>query len=110
VFTVNPQQATFTRDDLLRVLRGRGSDDFEPCDSMRPLHTYPVFAAPRSPVTTYQAPLIRSDLRTSEELAATAIRVAVPAEDDPAGLAHSDTAVTALSDALRMAGSATLGG
>ncbi len=104
VFTIDPARAGFTRDDLLRVLHRLGCTEFETCDSMRPLHTYPIFAAPRSPVTTYRAGLIRGSLRTSEQLTATAIRVAVPAEDNPAGLAHSDAVVTA----LRAATGATL--
>lgn len=108
MFTVDPKQAGFTRDDLLHVLHGRGCTEFETCESMRPLHTYPIFAAPRSPVTTYRTSLIRTDLRTSQHLAQAAIRVAVSAQDDPAGLAHSDTVVTALNQALRAVTGVTL--
>jgi dTDP-4-amino-4,6-dideoxygalactose transaminase len=108
VFTIDPKQAGFTRDDLIRVLHSQDCAEFETCDSMRPLHTYPVFTAPRSPVCTYQARLIRCDLHTSARITATALRVAVPAIDDPAGLAHTDTAVTALSTALASVADVTL--
>ena len=108
VFTIDPQQAGFTRDDLLRALRGPGCTEFETCESMRPLHTYPVFADPCSPVCTYRTRPIRSDPRMSDRLAATALRVVVPAVDDPAGLAHSDTAVAALNKALASWSGATI--
>jgi perosamine synthetase len=100
VFTVDPATAGFTRDDLLRVLHQRGYGEIATCESMRPLHTYPIFAAPRSPVTTYRASCIRSDPRVAEHLAATSLRIDVPATNDPAGRAFADTAIDMLNEAL----------
>ncbi len=100
VFTIDPVVAGFTRDDLLRTLHRRGYGEITTCDAMRPLHTYPIFASPRSPVTTYAASCIRSEPRVAEQLAATSLRIAVPATDGPVGRTFTDTAIDEMTDAL----------
>lgn len=67
---------------------------------MRPLHTYPVFAAPRSPVTTFETSCIRCEPHVAEHLAATSLRINVPADDGPHGRAYIDTAINMLDRAL----------
>ncbi|MGH3242002.1 MAG: DegT/DnrJ/EryC1/StrS family aminotransferase [Spirillospora sp.] len=108
VFTIDPAVAGFTRDDLLRALAQREYGEITTCDSMRPLHTYPIFATPRSPVTTYHASCIRSDPRVADHLAATSLRIAVPADDGPAGHTYLDTAIDTLNEALNTVTAATL--
>lgn len=100
VFTVDPHAAGFTRDDLLSALNKAGCDQFSSCASMAPLHTYPVFAAPISPVTTYQASCIRCEMPVADRLAASSLRIDVPADDSPEANAYIDTAVRALNEAL----------
>ncbi|RKS76379.1 hypothetical protein BZB76_1734 [Actinomadura pelletieri DSM 43383] len=100
MFTIDPHAAGFSRDDLLRVLRQRGYGEITTCDSMRPLHAYPIFAAPRSPVTVYKASCIRCKPHVAERLAATSLRVSVPADDGPDERAYIDTAMNNLRQAL----------
>ncbi|MUN40530.1 DegT/DnrJ/EryC1/StrS family aminotransferase [Actinomadura litoris] len=100
VFTIKPATAGFTRDDLLRVLAQQRYREITTCDSMRPLHTYPIFTAPRSPVTNYRAAYIRSDPQVAERLAANSLRIAVPTDDGPAGQEYLDTAIDALRESL----------
>jgi dTDP-4-amino-4,6-dideoxygalactose transaminase len=99
VFTVD-ETAGFTRDDLLGAIRRRGCTDVETCESMRPLHTYPIFTDPQSPVTSYHKPLIRCGLQVSERLAARSLRVGVPVDDSLASRRHVDEVTHALSGAL----------
>ncbi|GAA2096237.1 DegT/DnrJ/EryC1/StrS family aminotransferase [Actinomadura alba] len=108
VFTIDPATSGFTRDNLLHALRQRGCGEFETCESMRPLHTYPIFAAPRSPVTTYETSFVRCDLTVSEDLATSSLRIAVPADDSPESRAYIDTAAAALNEALTSVTAATL--
>ncbi|TDD89508.1 aminotransferase class V-fold PLP-dependent enzyme [Actinomadura darangshiensis] len=100
VFTIDPHAAGFTRDDLLHTIQQCGYGEITTCDSMRPLHTYPVFAAPRSPVTIYKTSCIRCELHVAEHLAATSLRINVPADDGPDGCAYIDTAINMLDRAL----------
>jgi perosamine synthetase len=108
VFTIFPAQAGFTRHDLLQALRDAGCTAFGTCDAMRPLHTYPAFTTPRSPVITYQTSTIRTDFPVSEHLAARSVRVALPALDDETGRAYGQTITTALNHALTSLTTATL--
>lgn len=108
VFTIDPGKAGFSREDLLRELRARGCDEITTCDAMMPLHTYPAFHEPRSPVASYKTPLARGPLPVSERLAATALRVAVPSVDDEEGRAHADAVTRALNAALSTLDAATL--
>lgn len=100
VFTIDPQAAGFTRDDLLHILQQNAYSEITTCDSMRPLHTYPLFTAPRSPITVYRAPCVRCELRVSEHLTATSLRIAVPADDGPEARAYTDTVINTLDQAL----------
>ncbi|MEV4179957.1 aminotransferase class I/II-fold pyridoxal phosphate-dependent enzyme [Streptosporangium canum] len=100
VIVVNPKEAGFSRDDLLEATRRHGCGEFEHCDSMRPLHRFPAFTAPISPVTTYDTPLIRADLSVSEALADGAVRINIPVDHTPASDTYTATAATALSAAL----------
>ncbi|GAA4231265.1 hypothetical protein GCM10022254_27970 [Actinomadura meridiana] len=102
VFTVDPKTAGFSRDALLRTLRRCGYAEITTCDAMRPLHTYPVFAAPRSPVTIYETSCIRCDAHVAEHLAATSLRINVPADDGPDGRAYINTAIDTLGRALNV--------
>ncbi|MEV5826489.1 DegT/DnrJ/EryC1/StrS family aminotransferase [Spirillospora sp. NPDC052242] len=100
VFTIDPHTAGFSRDVLLHTLQRWGYGEITTCDAMRPLHTYPVFAAPRSPVTTYRASCIRCEPHVAEHLAAASLRVHVPADDGPEGRAYIDAAINTLGRAL----------
>lgn len=106
VVVVDAGVAGFTRDDLLAATRRHGSTEFEHCDSMRPLHRFPAFTDPLSPVTTYDTPLIRGDLSTSDALADGAVRVNVPVDHTPASTAYIEAAASALSGALAELGAA----
>lgn len=108
VFAITPEQTGFTRDGLLTELRRQGFHDFETCDSMRPLHTYPAFTEPRSPVTTYRSRCIRSGMPIASRLAASTLRIPVPADDSPASQALIDNATTALNAALTGPSATTL--
>ncbi|MEV6818495.1 hypothetical protein AB0M72_07040 [Nocardiopsis dassonvillei] len=70
------------------------------CDVMRPLHTYPAFTQPRSPVTTYPPTLRHGDLSGAEWIAAHSLRVAVPADDSDQADRHTQAVVDALETAL----------
>lgn len=100
VFTVDPDTAGFTRDDLLAAIRLRGCTDVETCESMRPLHTYPIFTDPQSPVTTYSRPLIRCDLPVSERIAERSLRVSVPVDESAHSRDYVDEVIHALNGAL----------
>ncbi|WP_026402967.1 hypothetical protein [Actinomadura rifamycini] len=107
VFTIDPHTAGFSRDDLLHTLRQYGYGEITTCDAMRPLHTYPVFAAPRSPVTTYRTSCIRCEPHVAEHLAATSLRIHVPADDGPEGRAYIDAAIDTLDRVLNSLSSPT---
>ncbi|MFW5420981.1 hypothetical protein J0910_30645 [Nocardiopsis sp. CNT-189] len=70
------------------------------CDSMRPLHTYPAFTAPRSPLTSYRHPPPRTPTATADRLAAHSLRIGVPAEDTAAADRYTRKVAEALETAL----------
>ncbi|MFI0421219.1 DegT/DnrJ/EryC1/StrS family aminotransferase [Spongiactinospora sp. 9N601] len=100
VFAIDAARAGFTRDELLQALTTAGCQAFETCDAMRPLHTYPAFTRPLSPVTEYQAAALRTGFPISDRLAACAVRVDLPALDDEAGRTYAVAVTTALKQAL----------
>ena len=106
VFLIDPHHTGFTRDEFIAAARECGSTELESPTSMRPLHTYPIFTAPRSPVTTYRSSLIRTDMPDADRLAEQAVRLSVPAEDSPAAHAHMEAVTTGLTGALQRLSSA----
>jgi dTDP-4-amino-4,6-dideoxygalactose transaminase len=100
VVGVEPAEAGFTRDDLLGAVRGRGCRDAVSLGALRPLHTYPAFIAPRSPVTSYRVPVIRGPLPNSGRLTACGMGIPLPVDDGPTSREYVGTAVAALGAAL----------
>jgi hypothetical protein len=75
-------------------------DHLETTDSMRPLHTYPAFTEPRSPVTTYRTNPIRTGHPVAARLATHALRVDVPTDDGPTARTFLDGLHAAVDGAL----------
>jgi perosamine synthetase len=100
VFTVDPDESGFTRDQLLEETRARGCRSIDTCASMRPLHSYPIFSAPRSPVTTYRTSCIRAPLHSSSRLEATSLRLDIPSDTGAEARHYMVSTVDALKNAL----------